>query len=542
MRKAQWFAAAYPLPFVVLATVAWVFDERKSMKARPFCLLVVLSLALVGCSTPAAPEPFAQTLASFEVELEVLRQELKIPGLSAAVVRDGQLVWARGLGFADVENRIPTTPETPYHLASVTKPFAALVIMQLVQDGKLSLDDPVSRYGVTLPEGDAVTVRHLMSHTSAGTPGACFQYNGTRYGLLSQVVLAATGRSLQDWLFERILSPLGMDDTAPAPPATCAGLPFAPACERVYAAIARPYLLDSELNPVPGFYQDSFNAGAGLVSTVVDLAKFDAALDVNTLVTAATKELMFTPTLSTSGQKLPYGLGWFTQSYRGTRLIWHSGYSPPSTSALFLKLPEEGLTFIVLANTDGLSRPSGGMSDVLESLAAVTFYKRFVLAPRYGQPLPAIDWSAYSSTVLTTINQVEDEPLRDLLNREYQARRALANSLANVKARVEQIAQMRAMAEGVARSLDPQTLELYVGTYEFAELGGVVLSVSRVENKLYLNVQGQPPQELLPLSETRFFVPAGLDFYRFDFAPDAASQTCRLALTLGDMSVTAWRE
>jgi CubicO group peptidase (beta-lactamase class C family) len=519
------------------------------MKARPFFLVVVLSLALVGCSTPAAPpatvtpELFAQTLASFEVELDVLRQELKIPGLSAAVVKDGQLAWARGLGFADVENRIPATPETTYHLASVTKPFAALVIMQLVQDSKLSLDDPVSRYGVTLPEGDAVTVGHLMSHTSAGTPGARYQYDGARYGLLSQVVLAATGRSLQDWLFERILSPLAMDDTAPAPPATCAGLPFAPTCERVYAAIARPYLLDGEFNPVPGFYQDSFNAGAGLISTVLDLARFDAAIEANSLVTADTKEQMFTPTVSTSGQRLPYGLGWFTQSYRGARLIWHTGFSPPSTSALFLKLPEEGLSFIVLANTDGLSRPfATGDGDVLKSLVAVTFYRHFVLAPRHGQPLPAIDWSADSSAVQTAINQVEDEPLRDLLTKELQARRALASSLANVKAQVERIATMRATAEEVARSLDPQTLDLYAGTYEFAEMGGVALSVSRAENKLYLSVQGQPPQELLPLSETRFFVPAGFDFYQFDFTPDAPSQTCRLVLTLGDMSVTGWRQ
>jgi CubicO group peptidase (beta-lactamase class C family) len=517
------------------------------MKARPFFLLVVLALALVGCSTPAAapatatPKPTAQALATFEVELDTLRQELKIPGLSAAVVKDGQLVWARGLGFADVENRIPATPETPYHLASVTKPFAALVIMQLVQDGALSLDEPVSRYGVTLPEGDAVTVRHLMSHTSAGTPGARFQYDGTRYGLLSQVVLAATGRSLQDWLYERVLSPLGMDDTAPAPPATCAGLLFAPTCERVYAAIARPYMLDGEFNPVPGFYQDSFNAGAGLVSTVVDLAEFDAALDADTLVTAATKEQMFTPTVSTSGEELPYGLGWFTQSYRGTRLLWHHGYSPPSTSALFLKLPEEGLTFIVVANTDGLSRPSGGMSDVLESLAAVTFYKRFVLAPRYGQPLPAIDWSADRSDVLTAINQVEDEPLRDLLMKELQARRALASSLQNVKAQVERMATMRATAEEVTRSLDPQTLELCAGTYEFAELGGVTVRVSRVENRLYLHVQDQPPQELLPLSETRFFVPMGFDFYQFDFAPDEPTQSWSIVLTLGDMSVTGRR-
>jgi CubicO group peptidase (beta-lactamase class C family)/membrane protease YdiL (CAAX protease family) len=526
-------------------------ERTRSMKPRPFFpLLIVLSLALVGCGTPAAapatvtPDQLAQSLATFERELEALRQDLKIPGLSAAVVKDGQLVWARGLGLAGVENRVPATPETPYHLASVTKPFAALAIMQLVQDGKLTLDDPVSRYGVTLPEGGAVTVRHLMSHTSAGTPGARFRYDGTRYGLLSQVVLAATGRSLQDWLFERILSPLGMDDTVPAPPATCAGLPFAPACDRVHAALARPYLLDGELNPVPGFYQDSVNAGAGLVSTVADLAEFDAALDANTLVPAATKELMFTPTVSTSGQELPYGLGWFTQSYRGTRLIWHTGYSPPSTSALFLKLPEQGLTFVVLANTDGLSRPFAaamGGGDVLGSLVAVTFYKHLVLAPQYGQPLPAIDWSAYSSTVLAAISQVEDETLRDLLDREYQALRALAGSLADVRARVEQIARMRATAEEVARSLDPRTLDLYAGTYEFAGMGGVTLSVERAGDKLYMDVPGQPPQELLPLSETRFFMPAGLDVYQFDFTLDEPGQTCRLVLTLGNMSFTGWR-
>jgi CubicO group peptidase (beta-lactamase class C family) len=516
------------------------------MKER-VVFLVVFALALVGCSTPAGapatvtPEPLAQTLASFEVELDALRQELKIPGLSAAVVKDGQVVWARGLGFADVENRISATPETPYHLASVTKPFAATVIMQLVQDGKLSLDDPVARYGVTLPEGDAVTVRHLMSHTSAGTPGTSFQYDGARYGLLSQVVLAATGRSLQDWLYERILSPLGMDDTAPAPPATCAGLSFAPTCDRVYAAIARPYMLDAEFNPAPGFYQDSFNAGAGLVSTVMDLAKFDAALDADTLMTMATKEQMFTPTVSTSGEELPYGLGWFTQSYRGTRLIWHYGYSPPSTSALFLKLPEEGLTFIALANTDGLSRPSGGMSDVLESLAALTFYKRLVLAPRTGQPLPVIDWSADRSSLLTAINQVEDAPLRDLLTKELQARRALANSLEDLKEQVERMATMRATAEEVARSLDPQALDRYAGTYEFAELGGVTVSITRVEHKLYLNVKDQPPQELLPLSETRFFLPMGFDFYQFDFSPDEPNQGWHVVLTLGGMSVTGRR-
>jgi len=420
------------------------------------------------------------------------------------------------------------------------------VLMQLVQEGKLSLDDPVSRYGVSLPEGDKVLVRHLMSHTSEGTPGAHYQYNGARYGLLGQVVQAATGRSLQDWLYERILAPLGMQDTRPGPPATCAGLSFAPDCERVYAALAKPYLLDADLNPAPGLCMDSFNAGAGLISTVLDLAKLDAALNANALVTAATKEWMWTPTVSNSGQTLPYGLGWFTQNYRGTRLIWHSGFSPPSTSALFLKLPEQGLTLIALANTDLLSRQYqagyGDANDVQSSLVALAFYKRFVLAPQYGQPLPVIDWSAGESAVLTQISRVQDQAVRELLGKEFQARRALASALADVKALAQRLATLRATAEKLAGTLDPQTLDAYAGTYEFPEAGGLVLSVSRADGKLYVTRPGEPPTELLPLSATSFFIPAGYDFYQVDFVADPAGGPFRLLLKLYGMSYTGWRK
>jgi len=501
---------------------------------------------LTGCvGRVIKPEAVtAKIWKEFETELESLRQEMKIPGMSAAVVKDGQLVWARGFGFADVENGLPAAPETPYHLASVTKTFAAMIVMQLIQEGKLRLDDPVSRYGVNLPEGDKVLVRHLMSHTSEGTPGQRYQYNGNRYSQLSQVIQAATGRSLQELLFERILQPLGLENTAPSPPAACAGLPFAPTCERVYADLTKLYYLDEEFNPVPGVSQDYFSAAAGLISTVIDLAKFDAALDANTLVTASTKELMWTPTVSNSGQELSYGLGWFTQSYRGTRLIWHYGFSPPSTSTLFLKLPEEGLTFIVLANTDMLSRPvPWNEADVLDSLLAQTFYKRFVLEPRYSQPLPAIDWSKDSNTVIKAISRLEDGPVRDLLNKEFAARRALVNSLADLKAVNKRLASMRATAEEVTKSLEPQTLDLYAGEYEISDTGGLTLNVTRTGNKLYVTSPGQAPQELLPLSTTRFFVPAGYDFFQLDFVPDAAAdQTYHLVLTIYGMSYTGQRK
>jgi len=510
-------------------------------------VIMLLSGCAASMTMPAEEVKDTDIWGEFEAELESLRQEMKIPGMSAAIVKEGELVWARGFGYSDVENGIPAAPETPYHLASVTKTFAAVTIMQLVQEGKLSLDDPVSHYGVNLPEGDKVLVGHLMSHTSEGAPGQHYQYNGNRYGQLSLVVQAATGRSLQELVYERIIQLLGMGNTAPSPPASCTGLDFAPTCDRVYAALTQLYFLDTDFNPISGFNQDNFNAGAGLMSTVVDLAKFDAALDANTLVTKATKELMWTPTVSNTGQILPYGLGWFTQDYHGMRLIWHTGFSPPSTSALFLKLPDDGLTFIVLANTDMLSRNfqagHGDAADVLDSLVALAFYKQFVLEPSYSQPMPKIDWSADSSTVLETISQVEDESVRDFLSKEFEARGALASSMADLKSANERLASMSATAEEVAGSLDPQKLNLYTGAYEFADIGGVTLDVTRDENKLYVTIPGQAPPELLPLSATRFFIPFGYDFYQLDFVPDAANdQTYHLVLTLYGMSFTGWRK
>jgi CubicO group peptidase (beta-lactamase class C family) len=519
------------------------------MKLQFVCLLLVFCLLLVGCGGPAAasgpvatatPDPFAQSLNTFEVELEALRQEMKIAGMSAAVVKDGQLVWAHGFGYADIENGIPATAETPYHLASVTKPFAALVVMQLVQDGKLSLDDPVSRYGVSLPEGDTVTVRHLLSHTSAGTPGAHYQYDGNRYGLLSQVIQAATGRSFQEWLFERILQPLGMNDTAPTP-AGCTGLPLAPTCERVCKAMAMPYQLDENLNFIPGYYHNNFSTAAGLISTVSDLAKLDAALDTNTLVTAATKELMFTPTVSNSGHDLPYGLGWFTQQYRGNRLIWHYGQWPPSVSSLFLKIPDEGLTFIVLTNTDGLSTPFQlGNGDITTSLVALTFYKHFVLAPRYDQPFPAIDWSDNSVTVLDLINQVQDEAVREFLTKELQARHMVATTLAQVKQQAHLVAEKRAKARELAESIDPKTLDAYVGEYEIEQFG-ITLSMSRIQNGLYMQQPGVGRSELLPLSETRFFIFTESEIL-IEFTFDETNQVTGLIVTVNGQSYTARRK
>src|SRR5687768_6892295 len=157
-------------------------------------------------------------VARLETQLESLRQELKIPAYSAAIVKDQKVIWAKGFGYADLENKIPATEHTPYHLASLTKTFGSTILMQLVQDGKIKLDDPVSRYGITLESDGVIRVRHLLSHTSEGNPGERYSYNGNRFAELDKVVQRASGKSFGELLIANILEPLGMDETAPNVP------------------------------------------------------------------------------------------------------------------------------------------------------------------------------------------------------------------------------------------------------------------------------------------------------------------------------------
>src|SRR5215218_1462519 len=129
-------------------------------KARGVVILV-LTVAVAGqaafvrvagarAADPAAQSADAERIARLETLLEHLRQELKIPAYSAAIVKDQKVIWAKGFGYADVENKVPATEHTPYHLASLTKTFASTILMRLVQEGKISLDDTVAKYGIAL--------------------------------------------------------------------------------------------------------------------------------------------------------------------------------------------------------------------------------------------------------------------------------------------------------------------------------------------------------------------------------------------------------
>lgn len=318
----------------------------------------------------------AQDLQEFEVILEALRGDLRIPGYSAAIVKNGQVVWAKGFGYANVEDRIKAAPATAYHLASLTKTFASTIIMKLVEEGDLDLESPVSDFGIELDSPGIIRVKHLFTHTSEGVPGSFFRYNGGRFGLLDDVILGASGKSFCELLEEQIINPLGLERTVPNLLAFNITMLTWP--ERVQFAeyLAQGYTSDGEEREAYPIY---FGTAAGLISTVLDMAEYSIAIDENRFLMEETKAQVFSPTISTHGGELPYGLGWFVQDLEGVRLVWHYGWWT-ANSSLIIKVPERELAFIILANTDMLSRafPNIGNGDIRLSVVALEFLNAFV--------------------------------------------------------------------------------------------------------------------------------------------------------------------
>jgi CubicO group peptidase (beta-lactamase class C family) len=333
---------------------------------RVFTGLAACAGALALNGTRVATQiPQDDRLALFERYLDGLRRQIAIPGLSAAIVDDGRIVWERGFGFQDIERRLPAQPDTPYRIASLTKTFSATLLLSCVERGVLELDEPIRRYSAAIPEAGA-TVRHVLSHQSAGVPGRDFRYDGDRFGALTAVVDSCWASPFRRVVASEILDRLGMQESVPGQdlenpdPATASLFDTATLARyrRVLARIAQPYrVYGPGRAALAEFPPRGINAAAGLVSTVRDLAKYDSALNDHVLLRAPTQELAWTPSRTTAGQSTPYGLGWFVQTVDGERVVWHYGLWGGSFSALLLKVPGRRLTLILLANSDGLSAP-----------------------------------------------------------------------------------------------------------------------------------------------------------------------------------------
>src|ERR1035438_6041653 len=149
--------------------------------------------------------------------LDSIRVELKIPAMAAALQQGDSILFEKGFGYADLENHLKATPNTSFRIASITKTFTSTLIMQLVEEGELNLQTPISFYGLDLGN-PKITVRNLLTHTSEEVPGTFYQYNGYRFGQLGPIIEKVSGKPFYQLLMENIVKPLNMSSTAPGLP------------------------------------------------------------------------------------------------------------------------------------------------------------------------------------------------------------------------------------------------------------------------------------------------------------------------------------
>jgi CubicO group peptidase (beta-lactamase class C family) len=346
-------------------------------------LLVAVGLAVLVPHTnaqglPAGPPSLSVSL--FERYLESLRQQAGIPGLSAAILQDGRVIWDSGFGFQDIDGLVRASADTPYPLLDISQAVASTALFErCLERHALELTDRVQRWNETFRDG-TTTVAQLLAHIASGS----FQYDASRYAALTTVIEQCSHAQFPRIIADQILTRVGMTSSVPShdladetPTRRIFTNDERSRYNSILKRVATPYKVDSRGRAARAEYaRPTVSASTGLVTTVRDLAQFDRALDANILVDFNTRRQAWEPASSS----LPTGLGWFVQSYNGERLVWHFGVARDAYSALYLKVPGRNLTLILLANSDGLAAPyTLDNGDITVSLFAQLFLKLFVV-------------------------------------------------------------------------------------------------------------------------------------------------------------------
>jgi CubicO group peptidase (beta-lactamase class C family) len=336
------------------------------------------------------------------------------PGGAVIVTRGGETLYAAGRGLADVQTRRPITPDSVFRLGSITKQFTAAVILQLVQEGRISLDDPVSRFFPDYPQpGASATVRQLLNHVSgiqsyteipgwmveANTnrpytttemvalfrdlpsrtpPGQVWAYNNSGYILLGGIIESVTGKPWHQAVAERIAGPLGLRTIGYG------------ADRESGAAMARGYTnADGHVGPALRIHMSVPHAAGGLVGTVGDLARWAQALHHGRVVSPALYTAMTSPATLPEGRTHPYGFGLRFDDVRGRATIEHGGgIFGYSTDSIYI--PSADLFVAAFTNTDSPATHPSLVTRRLAALALGDPYRAFARAdvdPRTLAPL-----------------------------------------------------------------------------------------------------------------------------------------------------------
>jgi len=358
--------------------------------------LILFGLVLF-CVAPCIAQDTITAKVDDFIKSEMQKQ--RIPGVSLAVVKNGQIILAKGYGLANVEHQVAAKPETIFQSGSVGKQFTATAVMMLVEEGKINLDEKIGKYFGIVPESwKNITVRNLLTHTAGMTdypkdfdfrrdytedellkqagaiplafqPGEKWQYSNLAYVTLGILIHKVTGKFYGDFLQERIFKPLGMTTAriiteADIVPNRAAGY------RRVKGELKNQEWVSPSLNTT---------ADGSLYLTVHDMAKWDAALYGEKLLKKKSLEQMWTPVKLNSGKTSPYGFGWAFGEVNKHRVIEHGGAWQGFTSNI-TRYVDDKFTVIVLDNLSG-----GNATRIAHGVAAI--YNPELFTP----PLKAIE-------------------------------------------------------------------------------------------------------------------------------------------------------
>jgi len=307
-----------------------------------------------------------------------------IPGLAVAVALDGRIVYSRGFGYADLEERVPAWPATKFRIGSISKPLTATALMQLVEAGKVDLDAPIQKYVPSFPDkGAKITPRLVAGHLAGirhykgdefqmqkhydnvfdglkifqddplvAPPGTKFSYSSYGFNLLSAVIQSASGENFLAYMQAHVFDAQGLRGTTPDQNRS------------IIEQRSRFYSREKD-QPVENspYVDNSYKwAGGGFLSTAEDLVRFGSAMMQPGFLRADSLALLFTPQKTVDGKATNYGIGWFIRkSKSGKRVFEHSGGSVGGTSQLIL-YPDSHVVVALVCNYDGA--PSWTAEDV----------------------------------------------------------------------------------------------------------------------------------------------------------------------------------
>lgn len=381
------------------------------------CIALILAVFLVAV-TPGIPAHAQAThdFAAIDSIMARLMDMYNIPGAALALVQDDQVIYSKGYGFRSVEDKQPVTPDTVFAIGSVTKSFTALDVAQLADQGKFSLDAPVITYLPDFKLSDpaatkALTVREVISHTSGlpradelwayqppasraqvisdmakipvtAKPGTLWQYCNQNFVLAGYLVEKVSGQTWEQYTQQHVFDPLGMKSAnftiEDLQKATHYALPYLPDVLKDYAAV--PFTNSQYQGVKPMGPAGSINAN------VLDMAQYarfqlgDGTLDGQRLVSQKLLDAMHTRQIDVKGategnllasisltSNIGYGYGWFTEEYRGYKLVQHDGIIAGYTSEVML-IPSEKIGIVFLFNTNSPLFTDAARLSIMENL------------------------------------------------------------------------------------------------------------------------------------------------------------------------------